>query len=243
MARTRRKKTPKRARLLDRAAAGIRRLVRWAALGVAGLAVLLVAWIALYRVVDPPGGLYMWSESRRLGGITQSWVDFDAIAPVMARSAVAAEDVNFCNHWGFDLRAIRAALAEGADRGASTITQQVVKNTFLWQGRSWVRKALEALITPMVEILWPKQRILEVYLNLAEFDEGIFGVEAAAQRYFARNARALTAQEAALLAAVLPAPQSRDAARPDGFLSRRAASIADGAATIARDNRSACFGG
>jgi len=243
MAGKRRNRKTSKPRLLDRAAMGLRRLARWAALAASGVAALLVAWIALYRVVDPPGGLYMWGESRRLGGITQQWVDFDAIAPVMARSVVAAEDVNFCNHWGFDLRAIRAALAEGADRGASTITQQVVKNTFLWHGRSWLRKALEAVMTPLVEILWPKQRILEVYLNLAEFDEGIFGVQAAAQRYFARDARALTAQEAALLAAVLPAPQTRDAARPDGFLGRRAASIADGAATIARDNRSACFGG
>jgi len=230
-------------RPLDRAAALIRRLLRWALLGLVGLAVLLVAWVALYRFVDPPGGFYIWGESRRLGGVTRQWVDFDAIAPVMARSVVAAEDVNFCRHWGFDMGAIREALAEGGARGASTLTQQVVKNTFLWHGRTWLRKVLEALLTPVVEILWPKERILEVYLNMAEFDEGIFGVQAAAQRYFAVDAGQLSARQAALLASVLPAPQSRDAGRPSDFMRRRASSIADGAATIARDDRSACFGG
>ncbi len=228
---------------MDRAAALIRRLLRWALLGLVGLAVLLVAWVALYRFVDPPGGFYIWGESRRLGGVTRQWVDFDAIAPVMARSVVAAEDVNFCRHWGFDMGAIREALAEGGARGASTLTQQVVKNTFLWHGRTWLRKVLEALLTPVVEILWPKERILEVYLNMAEFDEGIFGVQAAAQRYFAVDAGQLSARQAALLASVLPAPQSRDAGRPSDFMRRRASSIADGAATIARDDRSACFGG
>lgn len=228
---------------MDRAAALIRRLLRWALLGLGGLAVLLVAWVALYRFVDPPGGFYIWGESRRLGGVTRQWVDFDAIAPVMARSVVAAEDVNFCRHWGFDMGAIREALAEGGARGASTLTQQVVKNTFLWHGRTWLRKVLEALLTPVVEILWPKERILEVYLNMAEFDEGIFGVQAAAQRYFAVDAGQLSARQAALLASVLPAPQSRDAGRPSDFMRRRASSIADGAATIARDDRSACFGG
>jgi monofunctional biosynthetic peptidoglycan transglycosylase len=228
---------------MDRLAAGMRRLFRWALLGLLGLAVLLVAWIALYRFVDPPGGLYMAGESRRLGGVTREWVDFVDISPHTPLSVVAAEDVNFCRHWGFDMGAIRAALEEGGARGASTITQQVVKNTFLWHGRTWLRKLLEALITPVVELLWPKERILEVYLNMAEFDEGIFGVEAAAQRYFALSAAGLNARQAALLASVLPAPQERDAAHPSDFMRRRAAAIQDGAATIARDDRSACFGG
>lgn len=240
----RRKNTKaKRPGLVMRLAAWLRRLARWALVALAGLAALLVLWVALYRVVNPPGGPYIWSESLRLDGVTREWVDFDAIAPVMARSVVAAEDVNFCRHWGFDLVAIRAALAEGGARGASTITQQVVKNAFLWHGRTWLRKVLEAGLTPLVELLWPKERILEVYLNLAEFDEGIFGVQAAAQRYFARDAEELSARQAALLAAVLPAPQSRDAGHPDAFTDRRARAIADGAATIARDDRSACFGG
>lgn len=237
---SRKKKKPG---LMDRLAAGVRRLIRWVLIGLAGLAVLLVAWIGLYRFVDPPTGWYMWSESRRLGGVSRTWADFDAISPDMARSVVAAEDVNFCRHWGFDMGAIRAALEDGGARGASTITQQVVKNTFLWHGRTWVRKLLEAVITPVVELMWPKERILEVYLNMAEFDEGVFGVEAAAQRYFGVGAGALSARQAALLASVLPAPQDRDAAHPTDFMRRRASAIADGAATIAHDDRSACFGG
>ncbi|WP_323037784.1 monofunctional biosynthetic peptidoglycan transglycosylase [Pararhodobacter sp.] len=226
---------------MDRIAAGLRRLFRWLMLALAGVVVLLLAWIALYRFVDPPGGIYMWQEQWRLGSIQYEWVDMEAIAPAMAQSVVAAEDVNFCRHWGFDVAAIRIALAEGAGRGASTISQQVVKNVFLWQGRSWLRKALEAVITPVMEVMWSKRRILEVYLNIAEFGEGVFGVQAAAQHHFNRDAGALTARQAALLAAVLPAPQSRDAGDPSGRLVRRANAILDGAATISRDDRAACF--
>ena len=249
MARSRRAATPKKKKkgkrpgLLDRLAAGIRRLFRWALLGLVGLAVLLVAWIALYRFVNPPTGWYMASESRRLGGIQHEWVDFDDVARAMPLSVVAAEDANFCRHWGFDMGAIRLALEEGGTRGASTISQQVVKNTFLWHGRNWLRKLLEAVLTPVVEILWPKERILEVYMNMAEFDEGVFGVQAAARHYFDTDAAGLGARQAALLASVLPAPQSRNAARPDAFMERRARAIRDGAATITRDDRSACFGG
>lgn len=147
------------------------------------------------------------SEAWRLGGIEKDWVAWEDIAPVMGRSAVAAEDANFCNHWGFDMAAIREAIEQGSNRGASTISQQVVKNVFLWQGRSWVRKAMEAVLTPMVELVWSKQRILEVYLNVAEFGEGVFGVQAAAQHYFKVDAKDLTAVQAARLAAVLPNPK------------------------------------
>ena len=163
------------------------------------------------------------------------------IAPVMARAAVAAEDANFCLHWGFDMGAIRSAIAEGAGRGASTISQQVVKNVYLWHGRNWGRKALEAAITPLVEAAWPKRRILEVYLNQAEFAEGVFGVEAAARHHFGVGADALSAGQAARLAAVLPDPKRRSAAQPSAALRKRAAAIGDGAATIARDGRAACF--
>jgi monofunctional glycosyltransferase len=228
---------------LTRLGQGLRRALRWALWSLAGVAVLVVGWIALYRFVDPPGGVYMLSESRRLGGIRHEWVDLGAVAPVMARSVVAAEDANFCRHFGFDMDAIRAALDDGGARGASTLTQQVVKNVFLWHGRSWLRKALEAALTPLVEAIWGKRRIVEVYLNIAEFDEGVFGVQAAARAYFDRDAGALSARQAALLAAVLPAPQSRDARRPSAFVSRRAHAIEDGAATILRDGRAACFGG
>jgi monofunctional biosynthetic peptidoglycan transglycosylase len=226
-----------------RLAQAVRRALRWAAAGAAVLAVLLVAWVALYRWVDPPGGLYMWAEARRLGAVQHAWVPLERIAPVMARAAVAAEDANFCRHFGFDLAEIRAALDRGANRGASTITQQVVKNVFLWHGRSWLRKALEAGLTPLVELIWGKRRILEVYLNVAEFAEGVFGVEAAARGYFGREASRLSARQAALLAAVLPAPQVRSASRPSAFVARRARQIEDGAETIRRDGRAACFGG
>jgi len=243
MAKARKSRARARPGLFDRLARAIRMLLRWAVLGLIGVLVLMVAWVGLYRFVDPPGGVYMWQESRRLGEIRHEWVPMTRIAPVMARSAVAAEDANFCLHWGFDMVAIRAALDAGAGRGASTISQQVVKNVFLWHGRSWLRKALEAIMTPLVETLWSKRRILEVYLNIAEFDTGVFGVEAAAQHYFSRSAADLSARQAGLLAAVLPAPQSRNAARPSDFVSRRANAIADGAATIQRDGRADCFGG
>jgi monofunctional biosynthetic peptidoglycan transglycosylase len=154
---------------------------------------------------------------------------------------VAAEDANFCLHWGFDMSAIRGAIADGGTRGASTISQQVVKNAFLWHGRSWPRKALEAILTPVVELLWSKRRILEVYVNVAEFDRGVFGVEAAAQSYFGIGADAVSSDEAALLAAVLPAPKDRSASQPTKSVRQRAIDIMDGAALIQKDHRSSCF--
>jgi monofunctional biosynthetic peptidoglycan transglycosylase len=183
----------------------------------------------------------MRQEEARLGRIDRVWVPLDNVAPVMARAAVAAEDADFCNHWGFDMSAIRSAIEEGAGRGASTISQQTVKNVYLWHGRNWLRKALEAMLTPVVEVFWPKRRIIEVYLNVAEFDEGVFGVEAAARHYFGVGPEALTPTQAARLAAVLPDPKGRSAANPSASVRQRAASILDGAATIRRDGRSACF--
>jgi monofunctional biosynthetic peptidoglycan transglycosylase len=218
-------------------------VLRWAAIGLGGVMSLVALAIGLFAFVNPPVTPYMLSERSRLGGVEQEWVDMEDIAPAMARSAVAAEDANFCLHWGLDVAAIRAALAEGGDRGASTISQQVVKNVFLWHGRNWVRKALEAGLTPVMEAFWSKERILEVYLNVAEFDEGVFGVEAAAQHYFGVSAADLSDRQAALLAAVLPDPKGRSASDPSDFVSRRARDIADGAATIAADGRAACFGG
>lgn len=212
------------------------RLVFWV------IAVVIVLLLAL-RTVNPPTTPYMLSEARRLGAIDHQWVPISDIAPVMLRAAVAAEDANFCTHFGFDMAAIRAAISQGANRGASTISQQTVKNLVLWQGRSWSRKVLEALLTPLLETLWPKSRILEVYLNIIEFDAGVFGIDAAAYHYFKTSPDRLTARQAALLAAVLPNPKGRDAARPDARLNVRAASIIDGAATLRADGRAACFDG
>jgi monofunctional biosynthetic peptidoglycan transglycosylase len=223
--------------------APLRRALRWIGRGLAGLAGLFAGLILVFALVPPPINLYQIAEAWRLGGIEKDWVGWDEIAPVMGRSAVAAEDANFCNHWGFDMAAIRLAIEEGSNRGASTISQQVAKNVFLWQGRSWPRKAMEALLTPAVELVWTKRRILEVYLNVAEFDEGVFGVQAAARHYFGVDARELSASQAARLAAVLPNPKQYDAANPSAFVKKRARQIAAGAETIAADGRSACFEG
>ncbi|SMO94192.1 monofunctional biosynthetic peptidoglycan transglycosylase [Ruegeria faecimaris] len=217
------------------------RIRRWVTRAVLGLVAFVVALVVLFSVVNPPVTHTIWSEWRRLGKVQRDWVPIEQISPVMARSVVAAEDANFCLHWGFDVDAIRDALEEGGTRGASTITQQVVKNVFLWQGRSWVRKALETSLTPVVEIFWSKQRILEVYLNVAETGEGVFGVEAAAQRNFNVTAAQLSPVQAARIAAILPSPKNRSVRDPSVRTRRRAASILDGAATIRADGRADCF--
>jgi len=196
----------------------------------------------LYAIINPPTAPYMFGEARRLGGIERTWVDLEDIAPVMARSAVAAEDANFCLHWGLDMKAIQNALDSGGAGGASTISQQVVKNVYLWHGRSWARKALEAVWTPLTEAIWSKRRIIELYLNIAEFDEGVFGVQAAARHYFGVDAADLTAVQSARLAAILPAPKTRSASNPSNSERRRASGIMDGAATILADGRADCFG-
>ncbi len=214
---------------------------RWVLRAVA-LAFLLTAFaVILFAIFNPPQTFYMRQERARLGEIDHVWVRMEHIAPVMARSAVAAEDANFCQHWGFDVAAIKAAMAAGGSRGASTISQQVVKNVYLWHGRTWSRKLLEAAITPLVESVWSKRRILEVYLNIAEFDEGVFGVEAAARHYFGVGPGELTPTQAARLAMVLPNPKQRSASQPTPGLRRRSGAILDGAATIDRDGRAECF--
>lgn len=221
----------------------LRRALRWIWRGLKAVTALYAVLILLFWIVPPPINLYQIGEAWRLGGIEKDWVSWDDIAPAMGRSAVAAEDANFCNHWGFDMAAIREAIEEGSNRGASTISQQVVKNVFLWHGRSYVRKAMEAVLTPAVELVWSKQRILEVYLNVAEFGEGVFGVQAAAQHYFGVDARDLTETQAARLAAVLPNPKEYNAGEPGPYVRKRAGQIRSGAETIAADGRSACFDG
>ena len=210
---------------------------------VVAVALIWVLWTVSYRWIDPPTTPYILAEEGRLGQVAHRWVDLDDVAPVMARAVVAAEDANFCNHWGFDVEAIRDAIEDGGTRGASTLSQQVVKNAVLWQGRSWLRKAMEASLTPVMEAAWPKRRIVEVYLNVAEFGEGTFGVHAAARRYFDTDPERLSDAQAAALAAVLPSPKTRNPAEPTDFLRRRIAAIRDGAATIDRDGRADCFQG
>ena len=221
----------------------IRRVLRFCVRTVLFLVAMAMTWVLAYRVVDPPGGIYMASESWRLGGIKREWRALDRISPHLVRAVIAAEDARFCDHSGFDFKAIRAALSANNGRrrfGASTITQQVAKNVFLWHGRTWLRKGLEAGFTVLIELFWPKQRIVEIYLNTSEFAEGVFGAEAAASHHFRRRASALTRGQAARLAAVLPNPKGRDPNAPGGRLSRRITAIAAGARTLAAGERADC---
>lgn len=157
------------------------------------------------------------------------WTDWEAIAPHAALAVIASEDQKFPDHHGFDVEAIQMALDEARDggrlRGASTISQQTAKNLFLWPGRSFFRKGLEAYLTVLIELCWSKQRIVEVYLNVAEFGDGLFGITAASERFFAKNPADLTADEAALLAAVLPNPARLRVDQPSPYVRERQAWI------------------
>jgi monofunctional biosynthetic peptidoglycan transglycosylase len=191
--------------------------------------VLSVALVLLFRFVAPPFTAVMLLEPGALRDIEYIWVDRDAIAATAVRAAMAAEDQRFLEHHGIDFVSLDRALEDYREgdglRGASTITQQVAKNLFLWQGRSFFRKALEAYFALLLEVLWSKERILEVYLNIAEFGPNVFGVEAAAQQFFGGHARGLSAAQAALLAAVLPNPQRLHADRPSAYVRSRQAWI------------------
>lgn len=199
-------------------------------------AVLASALLVLaLRWLPPPGTALMVERKIEawLGGqpveLQRDWRPWVELPDDLKMAVIAAEDQKFAEHWGFDTAAIRAALAHnergGSLRGASTLSQQVAKNLFLWSGRSWLRKGLEAWFTLLIETLWPKQRILEVYLNSAEWGNGVFGAEAAARRHFGKGARYLSRHEASLLAAVLPNPRAWSAGRPSAYVSRRAAWI------------------
>ena len=191
--------------------------------------------VAAMRWIDPLASAFMlqrqialWAEGSR-HRVGYEWVDWDYIAPAMPLAAVAAEDQRFPRHWGFDLDAIADALedraARGRVRGASTISQQVAKNLFLWSGRSWLRKGLEAYLTLAIEAFWPKRRILEVYLNIAQFGPDVFGVGAASARYFNTTPVQLTAHQAALLAAVLPSPMHYRIDPPSDYVYGRSVHI------------------
>ena len=184
------------------------------------------------RWLDPPTSAFIlarqWEQLRggRAAAVHHRWVDFDRISPHLAVAVIAAEDQRFPEHHGFDLAAINRALAHNARsrtvRGASTISQQTAKNLFLWSGRSYLRKGLEAGLTLGLELVWPKRRILEVYLNLAEFGDGVFGARAAAERIFHTSPDRLSLQQAALLASVLPDPGGLDAGRPSVHVQQKA---------------------
>jgi monofunctional biosynthetic peptidoglycan transglycosylase len=222
-------------RLMGRLWRGLVRAVVWGVLAVVGL-------VLLFRWVNPPPGYLMIAEGLRVGGIERDWVPLRAMSPYLLLSAAAAEDANFCRHGGFDLDGIRAALADSERvRGGSTISQQVAKNVFLWPARSWLRKGFEAGFTLLIEVLWPKRRIMEVYLNVAEMGEGVFGAEAAARRFWKLPAADLGPQRSARLMAVLPDPRNRSPVSGSAYIARRGAAIQKGAATIRADGRGDCF--
>ena len=196
------------------------------------LSVLALRWI------DPPFTAFMaeaqaaaWASRDPNYVFRHRWVDLDRISPNLPLAVVASEDQKFPEHWGFDVAAIEKAYALNQHshkvRGASTISQQVAKNLFLWSGRSYFRKGLEAYFTVLIETLWPKRRILEVYLNIAEFGSGIYGAEAAAERFFHKPASRLTRGDAAVLAAVLPNPERFSAAAPSRYVQQRREWILD----------------
>lgn len=199
---------------------------RWAwRLGLLGL-LLLVGLTLPLRWIDPGTSAYMELDSWRNDRvIRQQWVPYERISDHLKLAVIASEDQKFPHHFGFDIDQIRQAVDThqegGRLRGASTITQQLARNLYLWPGRVWVRKGLEATLTVPLELFVPKHRLLEIYLNIAEFDNGIYGAEMAAQHYFSESAAELTRDEAALLAALLPAPKSFDASRPSPALRER----------------------
>jgi monofunctional biosynthetic peptidoglycan transglycosylase len=205
---------------------GVRRVL------VIGVLIVLLAPSALllvYRFLPVPITPLMVIRLLQGEGLHKTWVPLEAIAPALPYAVIAAEDNRFCEHGGFDWQELEgqidALLAGGRARGASTITMQTAKNLFLWPGRDLVRKALEAWFTPQIELFWPKRRIIEVYLNIAEFGRGTWGVEAASQRYFKRRAAELQPEQAALLAAVLPNPLRLRADAPSPYVRRRQAWI------------------
>lgn len=203
-----------------------------------GLAVLiLLATTVLltlpFRWIDPPTSSIMWQRGRAAAvqatpGPEFMWVDRERISPHLAVAVLAAEDQKFPSHFGFDFESIADAFGERRERsrGASTITQQVAKNLYLWPGRSLVRKSIEAYLTLAIELFWPKRRILEIYLNLAEFGPNVFGAGAGSRLHFNKRADSLTPEEGALLAAVLPSPARFSARSPSAYVSERADIIA-----------------
>lgn len=201
-----------------------------------------ILWVVLYRFVPPPITATMIFDGN---GATRDWMSLSEMDPDMAVAAIAAEDANFCSHDGFDYEAIRQAWEERQSgqrmRGGSTISQQVAKNAFLWQGGGWVRKGFEAYFTVLVELIWPKERIMEVYLNIAETGLGTYGANAGAMRYFDHDASQLSASEAAQIAAVLPSPQTRAGRNPTGWTARYGRMIAARMGQVQRDGLANCL--
>ena len=194
-----------------------------------------IGWVLLLKFINPPLTYLQIQRGfeRKAAGkdwkLDKTWMDYAELSDNLKRAAIAGEDAFFMTHNGFDSKAIRQAFEKNQAgkplRGGSTISQQVAKNVFLWPGRSWLRKGLEAYFTVLIEALWGKKRILEVYLNVIEMGQGVYGAEAAAHYYFQKSAKSMTRKEAALIIAILPSPQKWDAKRPSAYINRRANSI------------------
>ncbi len=213
-----------------------RRLWRWLLWLPLLFAAFSILQVASLRFIDPPFSMFMLNRQLAawVGGdwgfrIAHDSRDLEDMSPYLPLALVASEDQNFPEHSGFDFKAIEKARKNNARgrrvRGGSTISQQVAKNLFLWSGRSWVRKGIEAWYTVLIETLWPKRRILEMYANFAEFGDGVYGAQAAARTYFGKDARNLSAAESARLAAVLPSPRRYSVNRPGPYVQRRSNAI------------------
>jgi len=202
----------------------LRRIFGWILRIVVGFILLSILMTVIYRFVPPPITLTQLGDMAQGHSVTKDWMPISEMDPAMARAAIAAEDGNFCGHHGFDFKAMSQAFQNNEKgrklRGGSTISQQTAKNVFLWQGRSYVRKGLEAWFTVLIEHIWGKRRIMEVYLNVAETGLHTYGANAGAQRYFRHDASRLSAVEAARIAAVLPLPSERQAIDPHGRVLR-----------------------
>jgi len=207
----------------------VRRLRRILLVALAVILLLPAALVLAYGVLPPPGTPLMLIRLGEGESLRKDWQPLDEISPHLPRAVIAAEDNLFCSHYGFDLNALGEVLADARagerTRGASTISMQLAKNLFLWPGRSYIRNGLEAYLTLHVEFLLSKRRIMELYLNIAEWGPGLYGAEAAARHHFGKSAKALTPREAALLAVSLPNPREWAAGKPDGYLTGRAATI------------------
>jgi monofunctional glycosyltransferase len=204
-----------------------------------------VLWVLVYRFVPPPITFTQVGDLASGHGLSRDWMSLSEIDPAMARAVIAGEDAKFCQHSGFDREAIEKAVRYNARggriRGGSSISQQTAKNAFLWQGGGYFRKGLEAWFTLLIETVWGKKRIMEVYLNVAETGIGTYGVNAGAQRYFGHDANHLTAQEAGRIAAVLPDPKDREAVNPAGFTRRYGNMIAARAESVRRGGLDHCL--
>ena len=223
----------------------IRRLLRWLFKATLIFVAASVLWVGLYRFVPPPFTFTMLGDVIGGHGVTKSWRPLSAMDPAMARAAIAGEDGRFCLHHGFDWRAMASAAWRnekgGRIRGGSTISQQTAKNAFLFQGGGYARKGLEAWFTFLIETLWGKKRIMEVYLNIAETGIGTYGADAAAIRYFGHDSRHLTATEAGRIAAVLPLPKKRGAIDPHGFVRSHGNALARYVGVVRADGLDACL--